>query len=193
MDNKKISYQNIVSVENLLAAWHEFRKGKRNKKDIQEFQLHLMDNILDLHDELVCKTYEHGGYEEFHISDPKPRVIHKANVRDRVLHHAVYRILYPYADRKFIFDSYSCRNGKGHHRAIKRFQKFVRKVSENYTKKCWVLQCDIKKFFANIDHNVLNTEIEKYTDDEDVLAYDEDKAYEADNAYDEDIEGDEGA
>ncbi len=110
MINKfQIEYEDIVSVENLLLAWGEFLKGKRNRKDLQEFQFNLMDNILSLHQELAEKTYWHGGYRAFKINDPKPRDIHKASVRDRLIHHAIYRILYPYFDRKFIFDSYSCR------------------------------------------------------------------------------------
>lgn len=93
------TYQDIISIENLLEAWKEFVKGKRNKKDVQEFQLNLMDNILELYTELSSKIYKHGGYKAFNISDPKPRNIHKAIVRDRLLHHAIYRILCPFFDR----------------------------------------------------------------------------------------------
>lgn len=111
-----------------------------------------MDNILALHNELVNKSYQHGGYKHFKISDPKPRDIHKAPVRDRLVHHAIYRILYPCFDQKFIADSYSCRTGKGTHKALNRFRQFAYKVSQNHTRTCWVLKCDIKKFFASIDH-----------------------------------------
>ncbi len=79
-----------------------------------------MDNILSLHQDLKNRTYTHGKYEAFNISDPKPRNIHKASVRDRLLHHAIYRILYSLFDTTFIADSYSCRIGKGTHKAINR-------------------------------------------------------------------------
>lgn len=88
------TYADIISVENLLLAWKEFLHGKKNKKDVQEFSLRLMDNILALHNELRNFSYKHSGYEAFKINDPKPRDIHKASVRDRLLHHAVYRKLY---------------------------------------------------------------------------------------------------
>ncbi len=149
------SYEDIISIENLLLAWQEFVKGKRHKRDVQEFSLHLIDNILALHEDLKNKTYKHGSYHYFKISDPKPRDIHKASVRDRLVHHAIYRILYPYFDRKFIADSYSCRLNKGTHKAINRFRSFFYKVSQNNTRTCWVLKCDIKKFFANIDQEIL--------------------------------------
>jgi len=164
-----INFEKIISVENLLLAWKEFMRGKRNKKDVQEFQLHFMDNVLSLHQDLKNKTYTHGGYYAFKISDPKPRDIHKATVRDRLLHHAIYRILYPHFDSKFIHDSYSCRLEKGTHRAINRFRDFYRKVSKNNTKTCFVLKCDIRKFFANINHQILKGILSKGIFDKDVL------------------------
>ncbi len=80
------SYEDIISTENLLGAWREFVRGKRKKADVQEFQYALMDNILALHRDLREGRYKHGGYKAFKISDPKPRDIHKASVRDRLLH-----------------------------------------------------------------------------------------------------------
>ncbi len=92
------SFEEIICLENLLAAWREFISGKSKKKDVQEFSLNLADNILQLHYDLKNLTYQHGGYQAFNISDPKPRNIHKATVRDRLLHHAIYRQLYPFFD-----------------------------------------------------------------------------------------------
>lgn len=160
------SYEDIISIENLLDAWGEFVKGKRMRKDVQEFQLRLMDNVLALHHDLERGTYQHGGYHAFNISDPKPRNIHKASVRDRLLHHALYRKLYWHFHFGFITDSYSCRMGKGTHKALHRFQQFSRAVSKNNTRTCWVLKCDIKKFFANIDHSILKNILARHILDE---------------------------
>lgn len=128
-----------------------------------------MDNLLLLHQELMDKTYRHGGYTSFKINDPKPRQIHKASVRDRLIHHAIYRILYPYFDPKFIYDSYSCRIGKGTHKAMNRFAHFGRIVSQNNTRTAWVLKCDIRKFFANIDHIVLKEILARHIFEQDIL------------------------
>jgi retron-type reverse transcriptase len=163
------SYDDIISLENLLAAWREFLRGKRKRKDVQEFQISLMDNIISLHNDLKYKTYKHGPYEAFSISDPKPRNIHKATVRDRLLHHAIYRVLYPSFDNMFIHHSYSCRIGKGTHRAMTAFVVMARKVSDNHTKTVWVLKCDIRKFFASIDHEILFRILEKKISNTDVL------------------------
>ena len=159
------TFKDIVSIDNLLLAWQEFLRGKRNRKDVQEFQFYLMDNILSLHQSLINRSYKHGGYECFKINDPKPRIIHKASVRDRLLHHAVYRILYPFFDKTFISDSFSCRINKGTHRAINRFRNFGYIVSKNNTRTCWVLKCDIKKFFHSINQQVLLEILEEYIPD----------------------------
>lgn len=153
----------------MLLAWREFLVGKRNKKDVQVFQYRLSDNILDLHTELKEKKYTHGSYHAFNISDPKPRNIHKAAVRDRLLHHAIHRTLYPFLDRMFIADSYSCRVGKGTHKAINRFRAFSYAVSKNHTKTAWVLKCDIRKFFASIDQRILLEILARQISDKDVL------------------------
>jgi retron-type reverse transcriptase len=160
-------FEDLISIENLLLAWQEFVKGKKNKKDVQIFSFSLMDNIIQLNEDLKNHTYKHGGYEEFRISDPKPRTIHKASVRDRLLHHAVYRILYPFFDKTFIPDSFSCRNNKGTHKAINKFREFGYIVSKNNTKTCWVLKCDIRKFFASIDQNLLVEILQRYIQDKD--------------------------
>ncbi|MBU6415450.1 reverse transcriptase/maturase family protein, partial [Patescibacteria group bacterium] len=149
------SFDDIISVENLLGAWKEFVKGKTGRADVQEFSLRLIDNILLLHNDLCHHTYEHGSYQAFSVHDPKPRDIHKASVRDRLLHHAIHRVLYPFFDKTFIADSFSCRIGKGTHKALNRFRQFAYRASANHTKTCWVLKCDIRKFFASIDQGIL--------------------------------------
>lgn len=164
------TYEHIISLENLLLAWQEFLSGKKYRKDVLRFERNLMTNIISLHHTLVSKTYRHSAYEAFNISDPKPRNIHKASVTDRLLHHALYRKLYPFFDRTFISDSYSCRLNKGTHKAIERFHIFSRKVSKNNTRTVWILKCDIRKFFASVDQNVLLRIVRRYIPDRDIIS-----------------------
>lgn len=160
-------YEDIISLENLFISWQEFLKGKKNRRDVMYFSCALSHNIYSLHTDLLRRQYTHGAYQAFNISDPKPRCIHKATIRDRLLHHTLCRILFPFFDKKFIFDSYSSRSNKGTHRAIDRFQRYFYGISKNNTKSCWVLKCDIRKFFASIDHDVLFSILEKYNLDQD--------------------------
>ncbi len=162
-------FNQIISYENLFLAWKEFRSGKRHKVDVQAFERNLDDNLYLLHLDLKNKTYRHGTYTSFRITDPKQRHIHKAEVRDRVVHHAIYRIIYPIFDRLFIFDSYSCRNGKGTHKAVSRLETFVRKISKNYTAPCFALKCDVRKFFDSVDHQILFGTIKRKISDPELL------------------------
>lgn len=162
-------YADIISLENLLSAWSEFHRGKKKKRDVQVFSYRLTDNIVQIMSELARKEYLHGLYHAFNISDPKPRNIHTASVKDRLLHHAIYRVLYPFFDKTFIADSYSCRVGKGTYKALERFQYFFRKVSKNNTRTCWVLKGDIRKFFASIDQKILFGILHKYIPDKDIV------------------------
>ncbi|MBU3925058.1 hypothetical protein KJ854_03925, partial [Patescibacteria group bacterium] len=163
-DKLKI-FEQMVSLENIFLAWQEFRKGKIKKSDVQEFEYNLEDNIFALHEELKTRVYQHSHYTSFYVQDPKLRKINKACVKDRVLHHAVFRILYSIFDSVFIFDSYSCRIGKGTHRAVNRLQGFAAKVGKNNAQKCYVLKCDIKKFFDSVNQDVLVSLIENKVKD----------------------------
>lgn len=144
--------------------------GKTNKKDVQTFESMFFANILAISRELSSGTYKHGGYHRFNISDPKPRIIHKAEVRDRLLHHAIHLALYPYFAKRFAADSFSCQAKKGTHRALDRFRALVYRVGENNTRTCWVLKCDIRKFFASIDHEILLKLLEAHIADKKIFS-----------------------
>ena len=162
-------FNSIISLENLFTSWEEFKKGKESKGDVQEFAFDIEDNLFALHQNLKDDSYRHGPYQSFYIKDPKLRHIHKSSIRDRVVHHAVVRILEPIFDPSFIFDSYSSREGKGTHKAIQRFKRFAWKLSQNNTKPVWVLKLDIRKFFDSIDHEILFKLIKKKVKDERAL------------------------
>ena len=155
------SYERIISLENLLGAWKEFKRGKTGKPDVQEFDAELEENLFELHQALKQKTYHPAPYVSFFVSDQKRRSIHKACVRDRVVHQALFRVLYPVFNKTFIHDSYSCRLGKGTHRGVWQLARYLRQVSKNYRRPAYALKCDIRKFFENIDHKILSGLLEK--------------------------------
>jgi len=162
-------FDKIISLDNIFLAWKEFKRGKTNKIDVKEFEKNLKNNILELRAELQDKTYHHSNYFSFYVKDPKLRHIHKACVKDRVLHHAIFRILYPIFDKSFIFDSYSCRNNKGTHRAVNKLNDFARKVSRNNTKTCFILKLDVRKFFDSINQDILINLIKRKIEDKNAV------------------------
>lgn len=164
-----VEYFNIISKENLFLAWEGFKRGKLNKKDVLDFSYAAEKNLLKLHLELLNKKYNHGIYETFVLHDPKPRLISKACVKDRIVHHAIVRILEPIYDKKFIYRSYSSRKNKGLHKAILELRKMVLSVTKNDNRSAYYLKCDIKKFFDSIDHNILINIIKKDIKNQEVL------------------------
>ncbi len=141
-------WEKIISFENLYLASRKAQKGKRFRDNVLEFNDQIENNLLHLQQELETKTYQPGEYHTFRIYDPKPRLISAAPYRDRIVHHALCNIIIPPMEKSFIDDTYANRKGYGTHRALRRFTQFAR--SSRY-----VLQCDIKKYFPSIDHEIL--------------------------------------
>ncbi|MEK9170566.1 MAG: reverse transcriptase/maturase family protein [Patescibacteria group bacterium] len=162
-------FEKIISLENLFLAWDEFKKEKLRKADVIKFEFNLEQNIFSLHYKLKNKTYKHGIYTSFYINDPKQRHIHKASVKDRIIHHTVFLVLYPIFEKTFIYDSYSCRKNKGTHKGIDRLQNLLRKTSKNNRQNCFALKCDVRKFFQSVNHSILISIIERKIQDKDAL------------------------
>jgi retron-type reverse transcriptase len=139
----------------MLASWRVFRRGKRKKVDVADFELRLEENIFALHEELLTNRYVHGPYKEFVVCDPKRRTIHKACVRDRVVQQALYQVLSPLFDPHFIYDSFSSRIDKGTHLGVVRLERAMRKITVNWKRPAYALKCDIRRFFDSINHQVL--------------------------------------
>ncbi len=162
-------FDQIISPENFFLAWDAFKNGKRNKSDVGQFEWRLEELIFKLHRNLRNKTYKHGHYKSFYIRDLKQRHIHKASVRDRILHHAIFNILNPIFEETFISTSFSCRVGKGTHKGVDALEAMLRKVSKNNNRSCFALKCDIQKFFDSVDHQVLLAILEKRIKDENAI------------------------
>jgi retron-type reverse transcriptase len=73
-----------------------------NKPDVLNFSFDIEQKLLKIHNDLKYKKYKHGNYEQFILCDPKRRIINKALVRDRIVHHSIVRILEPFYDKTFI-------------------------------------------------------------------------------------------
>ena len=157
-------FTDTVSLESLLEAWDKFKRGKTRKVDVQKFELHLGDNLFQLHEALMNLSYQHGPYEHFYVRDPKVRLVHKTSIRNRIVNHTVFRTLNEIFEPLFIYDSYSCRKRKGSHRAVVALKEYANYTLRTYGK-CFVLKCDIKKFFHSINHDILLRIIEKNISD----------------------------
>jgi RNA-directed DNA polymerase len=156
-----MDYAAVYDWDNLWLAWHKASRGKRGRPAAAGFEYHLEDNLTNLQRDLAAKTYRPGDYASFHIHEPKRRLISAAPFRDRVVHHALCNVIEPVFERRFIYDSYANRVGKGTHRALDRCQQFARRHR-------YVLRCDVRQFFPSIDHELLLKTLRKKIRDPDI-------------------------
>jgi RNA-directed DNA polymerase len=152
-------YSKVCDLENIYIAYLKARRCKRYKNEILRYTKNIEKQLLEINYELNSQTYEHGKYYEFIVNDSKKRVIKAAPFKDRIIHHALCNIIEPIFDKKFIYDSYACRKGKGSHKAIKRFRQFLKIIKtknnlENYNN-IYCLKCDIVKYFQSVDKTTL--------------------------------------
>ncbi|MBI2930136.1 MAG: group II intron reverse transcriptase domain-containing protein [Planctomycetes bacterium] len=152
----------VTSWENLLNAAEMAARGKRFRPDVAAFLGRREEEVTRLRHELLTETYRPGEYRRFVIREAKPRLISAAPFRDRVVHHALCRVLEPIWERRFIFDSYACRSDKGMHAAADRYQEFSRRAP-------YVLQCDVARYFPSVDHTILWEQLRDVVADREVL------------------------
>ena len=100
------------------------------------------------------------------MRDPKTRKISKSAFRDRIVHHALIRIIEPIFDKTFIYDNCANRKGRGTLFALERFDIFKRKINYNLKKEEFCLKSDIKHYFQEINHDVLLGIIRRKISDE---------------------------
>ena len=165
---RNVYYKNLT-YEKLLKAHLDARKGKGSRKEIILFNLKQEDYIKYLLERLENKTYKHGGYTVFYVTEPKLRKIEKSKYMDRIVHRwLVDNILKPYFIPRFIQTTYACIEGRGMHKACLDMQKMMKhctRIWNNY----YILKMDIAKYFDNIDKKILLNILKKRMKDKDVM------------------------
>lgn len=149
-------FEKTFSRRALYAAYIDARQGKRSKRACHEFDKGLAANIENLYQSLMSGTYKPLSYYQFYVYEPKKRLISAPAFRDRVVQHAIYRIIRPIFDRRFIDQSFGCRVGKGTHKA----SDYVHKALQASDKDSYVLQLDIRRYYYSINRSILRAQIE---------------------------------
>jgi len=162
-------WKELCNIKNLELAYKKARKHKTLKPYVLKFEENLTQNLNTLRTELLLHSYQPKPLKTFILRDPKTRKISKSDFRDRVVHHTLCNIIEPFFEKRFIYDSYANRIGKGTLKAIQRFEYFQRKISQNNTSKVFVLKADIRRYFDEVDHSILLKIIKKKIKDPKVL------------------------
>lgn len=163
-----MEYETICSFETLYAAYLRARRGKRKKLRTQRFEANALESLYEIAEQLKDGSYRPGAFEHFKVYEPKERDIEAPAFEDKVVLHAVTdNGLYDAITSGFIRNNCSNQKGKGTADAVIRLKQcFVRYYARYKTASGWVLKCDIRHFFASIDHNVAKAKLlavcEKY-------------------------------
>lgn len=152
---------NFFEFTELVQAYFDCRKHKRNTASALEFEQNLEKNLLNLYDDLLDGTYRPGTSICFVITRPKAREVWAADFRDRIVHHLFYNKISPRFYASFIADSCACIPGRGTLYAAKRLDSKVRSITQNWSVPAFYLKCDLANFFVSIDKDVLFAQITK--------------------------------
>jgi retron-type reverse transcriptase len=155
-------WEKVASPENLLEAAQDALRGKRGKRAGAAFFEVWEKEVVRLAREMEAGSYRPGEYHYFTIHEPKQRVVAAAPFRDRVVHHALVRVLEPLFEPRFIEDSYACRTGRGTHAGMRRALHFAQRFP-------YALKCDIRRYFPSIDQGLLRDKIACVVGDRRVL------------------------
>lgn len=163
MKRKGYLIESIADIDNLRLAYWKAQKGKKDKRDVLLFSKNIDRNLATLGLEISTGDLKIGDYYYFKIFDPKERQICAASFRERVLHHAIMNVCHAEFESFQIFDSYACRKNKGTYAAIERAKKFTKQYQ-------WYLKLDIRKYFDNINHQILKAQLRRKFKDAALLA-----------------------
>lgn len=163
------AYLKHLTIESLIEAHERASKTKRYSKEVLKFEIDLESNIVNLYKKLKNGTYKMGKYREFKIFEPKERIIRSLPYVDRIVHQwYVHEFIKPYVIPRFIVDSYACIDGRGTHKAVDRIQVYMQNMKNKYGT-YYIVKCDIKGFFYNIDKDVLLNIMLKFIKDEKLI------------------------
>lgn len=159
----------ITDFENLFLAWHRARSGKRYSQEALLFAQCLEENLADIQGRLLHKAWQPKPWRQFTLHSPKLRLVQAPAFADRVVHHALVRVVEPLFERRFIHDSYACRAGRGTHAASRRLTAFLRGAAGKWGRGVYVLKADISKYFPHIKHDALLRILARTVGDRDAL------------------------
>ena len=148
-------YDNICDLNNIMSMSHKVCINTKNKNKVDKYELYLTEHLIDIKNLLSNKTYKIGKYNIFLIREPKLRLIMSQSIADKVVNHLVAKyFLVDVFDKSFIDSSIATRKGKGTHYGMMLLKKYINEMKKKYDN-IYVLKFDIKKYFYNIDHEIV--------------------------------------
>lgn len=159
-----------ISKHLVMQAWIRIKSNGGSagidQQSIMDFEKNLKDNLFRIWNRMSAGSYMPSPVKLVEI--PKggggKRPLGIPTITDRIAQMVVVLLLEPKLEPIFHKDSYGYRPKRSAHDAVAQ----ARKRCWNYN---WVLDMDIKGFFDNIDHELLNKALTRHTDLKWVMLY----------------------
>ena len=157
------TFEEICTFETLYRAYLSARKGKRKKVSAAQYEANALMLTERLAYILNTNTYVPSKFEVFYVYEPKRRLVRAPAFVDKVVQHAIVdNALYEAITRSFIPANCASQIGKGMHYGLDLLKGFMTDYwRKNHTTDGWVLKCDVRHFFASIDHEILKAKLRK--------------------------------
>ena len=163
MKTHKHLWDQFISKENFDIAVRKAVKSKKSKRETIRFLANQDVLIEKLRQDLIHNRFNTSEYNIFLVYEPKKREIFELPLYpDHIVHHALINVLGPIWQRRFITDSYACIPGRGVHSAIKKTMPMIKRNK-------YVLQCDIRKFYPSINHEIMMNIVSRKIHDRRIL------------------------
>ncbi len=169
MKRKGYLYDNICKIENIQNAFNEVCRNTKNKRRVENFNEYKCVYIARIYKILKSRNYVPGPVNIFTVYEPKERRIVSQGMQDKIINHLVARyILYPSILPCLLDVNVASRKNLGTSEGIKLLLNF-RRICKIKFNTYYILKCDISKFFASIDHNILKEKVKKKIKDPDSI------------------------
>lgn len=157
----------VFDYSTLYKAWKDTVTQSSTEHNRVKFKYYLEDNLLKIQQDIENKTYTPSPFRNKTILYPKRRVAQVPGLRDKVIQHAMYdNGLYDMLTKPLIKETSACLKGRGDSYAIKTLKQSLRRYYGKYGENFYCLKCDIKSYFASIDHKRAYQLIDQYVTDD---------------------------
>lgn len=164
-ENTKL-IENIMGYDALFDSLQKCKRGVSWKSTTGYYVHNWNTELLRMEDELKTGTYEKRKPKFFTITEPKRREIMSIHFRDRMYIRSLNdNAIYPQITRSLIPDNFACQKDKGTDKARERLRDFLRKHYRHHKTEGYYLQCDIKGYYPNMNHEYASEVMASYLDE----------------------------
>lgn len=165
----KNCFYDKLTFDNLFKAHIRACKNKTDRYELLKFNIDLESNIINILVSLNNGSYKLGKYKVFTIYEPKERIIKCLPYNDRIVQQwYIYEFIKPYIIPRLINTCSACIDGRGTHYAVNMIEGYMRKMKRVYGE-YYILKLDIKKYFYNINKDILYGIMKEYISDKKLL------------------------